>query len=339
MAHFRPERASPPLLLKSALKPKSSLSQTLDASESSATSAVLSGLSRDDVALIDAIIERAPPSATTFLTVFKAYNEVLQERGMNAGDDVLYYRMLLKLGVVKGRDWGEKWKTVRIQLGYDTNSNQSSTTTMQPIQPIHLRSGPSRLRPPRPYDIDSLTVHSHRESTDVTDLASESSEVYGENGEKNSLGLTFKPPAYPPLPTISQFLPRLAPPRKPPQTSAIGHGALDSREIASTSSLTPPSYRAATRKPDFPQKTTRTKTIFANDRPPIEIPGQTHKESNINAEEAWKKVRMLRDEREADQYRHDRLLDRCWRVWIQGLQWIRVCGSMSTSCAQVRFGD
>ena len=108
MRHFNPARASSPA--------KSLSSSTATLSESrSAIAPELLHLSSEDVEILDAIIARAGHSATTFFTVFKAYSDVLGERGLHP-QEVVYYGKLLKLGTLKGKNWGEKWKTVKAQL-------------------------------------------------------------------------------------------------------------------------------------------------------------------------------------------------------------------------------
>lgn len=81
----------------------------------SSSSQTLSALTSEQVRILDMIISRAP-GATTFLAIFKTYNDVLEELSMDASSDVVYYKLLLKLGVVKGKDWGEKWRTVKTQM-------------------------------------------------------------------------------------------------------------------------------------------------------------------------------------------------------------------------------
>jgi hypothetical protein len=95
----------------------SSTEGILEASVSTSAQTVLSSLTPLDVKVMDAIIRRAS-SATTFLTVFKAYNAVLKEFNLNAEEDVIYYKFLLKLGVVKGLTWGDKWAAAKSQHGY-----------------------------------------------------------------------------------------------------------------------------------------------------------------------------------------------------------------------------
>jgi protein SFI1 len=76
----------------------------------------LQNLTAQDIDIVDAVIERAGSSATTFFSVFKAYSEVLKERGLDP-QEVVYYGKLLKLGTLKGKNWGEKWEVVKEQLG------------------------------------------------------------------------------------------------------------------------------------------------------------------------------------------------------------------------------
>ena len=108
MRHFNPVRASSPA--------KSLSSSAATSSENyGAIAPELLHLSSEDVDILDAIIARAGHSATTFFTVFKAYSDVLGERGLHP-QEVVYYGKLLKLGTLKGKNWGEKWKTVKAHL-------------------------------------------------------------------------------------------------------------------------------------------------------------------------------------------------------------------------------
>ena len=108
MDRFRPLRSSPPS------RPSKTIPDHLDVSSTDPLAVELRDLTSDDVELLDAVIERSGPSATTFLTVFKAYSEVLTERGLDP-HEVVYYGKLLKLGTMKGRNWGEKWERVKAE--------------------------------------------------------------------------------------------------------------------------------------------------------------------------------------------------------------------------------
>lgn len=75
----------------------------------------LQNLTPGDIEILDAVIKRAGPSATTFFTIFKAYSDVLNERGLDP-QEVVYYGKLLKLGTLKGKNWGDKWEMVKTQI-------------------------------------------------------------------------------------------------------------------------------------------------------------------------------------------------------------------------------
>jgi len=75
----------------------------------------LRSLTPQDVNFLDAVIQRAGPSSTTFLPIFNAYSAVLKEQEMDPQESI-YYGKLLKLGTMKGRNWGDKWETVKSQL-------------------------------------------------------------------------------------------------------------------------------------------------------------------------------------------------------------------------------
>lgn len=101
MSRFQPARASSPL------KHTHGISNSIVAPE-------LQNLSPEDIEIIDAVIQHAGPTATTFFNVFKAYSDVLSQRGLDP-QEVVYYGKLLKLGTLKGKNWGEKWEIVKAQ--------------------------------------------------------------------------------------------------------------------------------------------------------------------------------------------------------------------------------
>ena len=326
MSSFNPTRASPSATTKPLIK-FDLANLTAISNTSSTASTALSGLSEEEVSLIDEIIDRAPSTATTFLTVFKAYNEVLQEKGMDPSTDIVYYRMLLKLGVIKGKDWGEKWKTVKQQFGYDsfastgTPATQRTThKTSRPIAAPKADHKPSTLRFARTerdssgIDADSITVHSHQESVDVENTNIQTPHhLLDSNSTGNALRLTLKPSVKP-----AQNVAR------PKATMKNRHieptiSSMSSEQLTLLSS-TPPSYNAATA--DTPS------SIPPVSHAPMAAQRGSHKveksskRSVLNEEEAWLRVKIAQDEKEADQFRKERLLERCWQVWRDGLEWI-----------------
>lgn len=103
-------------------------------------------------------------------------------------------------------------------------------------------------------------------------------------------------------------------------------------------SNTPPSYRAAVRT----GPTSKSAAVEYRNHPvprapsPIKFPksephvqptlpqSRERKGSVINEEDAWKKIKMARDEEDADKFRNDKLLERCWEIWALGYQWLIV---------------
>ncbi len=71
-----------------------------------------SSLTSRDVGIIDNIVRRVP-TGTRLLTMLNAYEVVLWEHGIDAECDVRYFRIILKLALVKGPNWGIKWKSVK----------------------------------------------------------------------------------------------------------------------------------------------------------------------------------------------------------------------------------
>jgi protein SFI1 len=113
-ALFQPTRASPPLRLAKPCR-VSPAPPSIDLSVISSSTVVvpeLKNLTQEDLIFIEAVVQCAGPHATTFPLIFKAYNDVLKDRGMDAGE-VRYYGKLLKLGTMKGKNWGEKWEAVK----------------------------------------------------------------------------------------------------------------------------------------------------------------------------------------------------------------------------------
>lgn len=109
MDRFKPLRSSPPyrpsdIPVEVSFSEVSSIEEPLPRE--------LRDLTQDDVELLDAVIQRGGPSANTFLTFFKAYSEVLTEHGLDP-QETDYYHKLLKLGTMKGKNWGEKWGRVK----------------------------------------------------------------------------------------------------------------------------------------------------------------------------------------------------------------------------------
>ncbi|KAG8217745.1 Sfi1 spindle body protein-domain-containing protein [Butyriboletus roseoflavus] len=102
-------------------------------------------------------------------------------------------------------------------------------------------------------------------------------------------------------------------------------------------SNTPPSYRSATVRTGPTSKSAAVEhrnNLIPRAPSPIKLPkpephvqptlpqSRERKGSVINEEDAWKKIKMARDEADADKFRDDKLLEHCWEIWLLGYQWL-----------------
>jgi len=77
----------------------------------------LRNLSDADFELIDKIVNLAGESTTGHRTIFQAYNEVIASAQVDP-QEVSLYSKLLKLGLIPGGTWGDKWATVKSTRRY-----------------------------------------------------------------------------------------------------------------------------------------------------------------------------------------------------------------------------
>ena len=340
MSRFRPTRASPTkrTALPSAKPDQITVS---DISRSSAVSTPeLQGLTPQDIEFLDNVIQRASPTATTFLTIFKAYNDILTERGMDPQNEVVYYGKLLKLGTLKAGSWGEKWKMVKVQHGYD--GQLSTYGPPKPKEPpktsAHLRT---RLNT-RHEDDDLFTLHSHQDESEDGDIEAESSreiivsqyhhtpEPFTRQSISESTSSTQNDRSHPihiaqPAARRQLLIPAVRNVRAWDEAS----------EDVGTPSTVPPSYGAAFRDAPILKHTPSIQRARAQIERPLSAPGpvkatyapvqpRQRRKSMINEEDAWNKVKILQDEKEADQCREEKLIEKCWTVWKSGYEWFIV---------------
>ena len=348
MSQFRPTRASPRLKHINVPDPRHKLSA--DISRSSTTSAhELLTLSQEEIELIDTVIERAGPSATTFLTVFKAYNDILTERGLDP-HEVAYYGKLLKLGTMKGKNWGDKWSAIKSRYDHQGSGGSSASQNhprRQADAPAIERKNASQrvIYRPKPLSTldDTLTLHSHENESDTSSD--------GENDLRASLS------GHPPesLAGIRNYAPSWGSPSfsdhalnisSPParnvstgphlrwQRSTTEESQL-SDDTECVLSVTPPSYHTTTRngrntatlaiastsKASSQFATTVTSSMEARK---VVAKARENRGSVVNEDDAWKKIKIQRDEVDADQFRADRLQERFWNIWKEGFHWIIV---------------
>ena len=315
---------------------------------STSTVPELVGLSPDEVEFIDSVIRRAPATATTFLTVLKVYNDLLLERGLDPQNEVVYFGKLLKLGTVKGQTWKDKWDIIKDRHGYETRfppPQPSTTSRDKPPSITPIVNGRSNLynllptfqRPSPEYDAFTLRS-SQADETELTRSAT--TDDLGP--QYHATPQRFESPVHPAL--------ALTPGTPIPNTLARGNlysrratrnhvhlrwdsQSSDHTDSAPTRVSTPPSYGAATReftpastaKPFHPSAQARAFARPQQEKLAIVPPKPREPPKRIiNENDVWAKVREARDELEADRFRERKLVERCWDVWIQGFEWVKV---------------
>ncbi|KAG6832361.1 hypothetical protein H0H92_002629 [Tricholoma furcatifolium] len=327
MPQFRPTRASSPSkaprrLENAVEKIAADLSRT--STNASLPVPELTGLTHDEIELLDAVIDRAGPDATTFLSVFTAYNHVLRERGFDP-QEVVYYGKLLKLGTMKGKNWAAKWNAVKahqnhpIEPGYnDQVPTRPQRTNHAPKRNIYSRASPHLTE-------DTLSL-----DTRVIDDGEVSSSSFGPSISMSTKRLEQRSQAR----TItsnsrndsSSFRPSRAAEDSPyrPRTDSIATTEISDDDDTDTLFAAPSSasrnVQTSSRAHRFPIEPEPVTTAAAA-RKAI-ASAREGRGSVVNEEEAWKKIRMERDEAEADAFRETRLLERCWDAWSQMYHWI-----------------
>ncbi len=359
--HFAPPRSStPPNSYATTLVHRSAIS---DVSRSSALSAPeLTKLTPDEVEFLDAVIGRAPPSATTFIHIFKAYNDVISERGIDAENEVDYYKKLLKIGTLKGENWASKWRAVRVQNGY-TEASIPSRTRLPPRKPIHTPTHPPRAQiqthlpsskaaPDTPCPrastarlLQRLKTFQREESvepsesapddllsqTDVTDAGTDSlpcaepPHVYGRSSSEFTADNNTL--GLLDIGAISSYPPSstLAP-SKATGWRWSGRDLEVEKSVPFLTSTPPlPHHKLPSRPTPASIRQQISNALPANStprRPPADL--RIPKQHVVDEDEARNKIYVVQDEKTADRFRNVRLLQRCFDVWRQGHDWVTV---------------
>ncbi|KAG8838213.1 hypothetical protein FRC18_005711 [Serendipita sp. 400] len=251
------------------------------------------GLGAEEITFIDAIISRVPPSVTKFVSVYKAYQDEFEERGLSSSDDQFYYHLLLKLGMIRAENWQDKWNIVKEHFEYDSRH-------VGP-QPSDQTSGktPMRVIPYRPGydDEDVFTLHSQSESIEPTQVFMASEEIPKARGQRQAAPSTRYSSSHTPgAPSIFQSTGNR-------RTSSATTHEETAQEVGPRDAIVPPRGLLNQRQ-----------IVMARDKQPGGIPTTTREDADT-----WKVIAM---ERDADIFRRESLLARCLDVWVKGLQWV-----------------
>ncbi|KAF8268883.1 hypothetical protein EI94DRAFT_1799925 [Lactarius quietus] len=333
---FAPARSStPPNTYSTTAVQRSAVS---DVSRSSALSAPeLAKLSPDEVEFLDAVISRAPPSATTFIHIFKAYNDVISERGLDAENEVDYYKKLLKIGTLKGENWASKWRTVRAQNGYSEASvpklplrKHIPTPTPPARTQVQTHLPLSRATPdtPRPQSttarlLQRLKTMQREEPVEPSESAPD--DLLSQT-DMTDAGTDSLPHAEP-LPRADALHLSSHPTTTPRKATGWRWSERDldiEKSVPFLTSTPPlPTHKLPSRPTpaSIGQQISNLLPINSTPRRP-HADLRTAKQTTAVEDEPWNKIRVSQDERTADRFRNAQLLQQCLDVWKQGHDWV-----------------
>ncbi|KDR81550.1 hypothetical protein GALMADRAFT_113988 [Galerina marginata CBS 339.88] len=307
MHRFQPTSSSSPPVKSSALSTSSRTESSL------VVAPELQHLSAEDIDILNAVIQRAGPSATTFFNIFKAYSDVLKERGLDP-QEVVYYGKLLKLGTLKGKNWGEKWEIVRAQAeSSPTLPTYGSFPSYTDVYQENTLSDKGGL------DVTSKTVLQRHRVLPVP-TATTRREPHTKLDKVPTVRTVEKPSTMHPrfrsdtkgIPVASDLqaavLRNIKSTLYPASTDTSDNGD-------SFSSRVPPSYTT-----NLDPTLLRPSQGHARERE--FLPKDTERKKTVDLDDAWKNIRLEQDEKFADKFREDMLIARCWEMWRQGFLWV-----------------
>jgi len=312
-------------------------------------------LSPEDVNIIDSIILRAGPEATSWIAVVKAYNDVFQDLGKEAADDVDIYTVLLKLGLIRASNWGERWSHVKDVTGI-LSSSAPSVARPQQVVPSSIASYsppaiPLRLRK---REEDTFTLHSR--ISDSTSVIRPHPNPESEQKRRPASTCRTRPTAREEVPKRrpSSLLALTNP--KPPKVTHPPSQNSDETAPHSTAftAAKPPSYRTHVHEHDVPlssvlpisstapklhprssnrtaHKTPAPRLTNIRDR---DVPSSSPFSNQVarsqlvpprkpkkSEEETWRKIELRQ---KADALRYEKLVGACFDVWCGGVKWLEV---------------
>lgn len=351
---FTPLRSSTPPRARAAPRvhaPSHVSNSTLSSTTSSTLP--LSALTPANIQVIDAIIQRSPYTATTFLSVFKAYNEILEELGLDAREDVTYYGFLLKLGVVKGKDWGTRWQIVKQELRDsswhnehlahdqpDDETDDGASSFVSDVTETHapVPADTPRPAPRAPFQRPSLPINRHSAPLVAKGFPvhNKISALSGRHATPNSPAIQHTPlarkPRIPPLhisPSSDSELSDAANTHLPEDEDVSDEeNDNDDPDDRPFSTKTPAYLTSASDVQKRTKPVSQGTRLYPRPSPALgklERPAHARldlDEQGVNGHDFWQVADM---ERDADDLRDEMLIRHCWEVWRTGVQWVVVC--------------
>lgn len=320
--------------------------------------APFANLSPEDVNIIDSIILRAGPEATSWIAIVKAYNDVFQDLGKEAADDVDVYTLLLKLGLIRASNWGERWSHVKDTLGVMSSSDPFSAQSQLPIPSSSSGSNSPPAIPLRLQKTEEDTFTLHSRASGSTSVIPPHPKPKLEPAKRRASAGATRPitrgeaPKH--RPSTLLVLANPNPPKVTPHSQNSDDTAPNS--IALTAAK-PPSYRTHAHERDVPlpsilpvSSSAPTLHPRSGTRPahktPVprltnirsrDMPSSSHlsklatrsqpvplRKPKKSEEETWRKIELRQ---KADDFRYEKLVGACFDVWYGGVKWLEVRSS------------
>ncbi|OXB35472.1 hypothetical protein J007_04817 [Cryptococcus neoformans] len=268
-----------------------------------------------DLDIVEEIFQRGR-RATSFPQVFKSYTEVLQENGISATNDSVYYNFLLKVGVLKAPTWGDKWDLWKATRLNQTSPSRASVyrTTQEAIsnrksQQSFASSQLPEVRKRVPFlasassDLDEGYTGGEESDASIRaspriQLAKEGIEDYAPAETLDVTGedlLSFDPPIRTSTPIFAQY------PR----------------------SGNPPDYTASDVSQDFEQATEEFSTLGLS-TPKAQTKQTLQTISWVDRIDDLSLEVKNQMEQKADAFYTYGLTWRCWNMWFKTSEWYRI---------------
>jgi len=347
----RPRAASPKL-------PQSLPNGSLPASHMSVEPnlAPFANLPPEDVNIIDSIILRAGPEATSWMAIVKSYNDVFQDIGKEAADDVDVYTILLKLGLIRASNWGERWSHVKDALGIVPFSAPCGARPEQPVPSSSTGTYSPPAIPLRPQRMEEDTFTLHSRASGSASLVPSRPGPEPERTRRPASTNATRPTT---RDGVSKRRPgsllALTNPKPPKATQPPSHNSDETAPNSTAyTAAKPPSYRTHAHERDVPLSSILPISSSAlkphprsGTRPAHKVPvprlanirnQYTHSSTHFSnlavrsqpvppgkpkksEEETWRKIELRQ---KADAFRYEKLVGACFDIWNEGVIWLEV---------------
>lgn len=113
-------------------------------------------LPKHEFDILAQILSSTPHNTTAFNALLSPYHQVLEKHGINHRTDERIYSLLLKLSLVTGLDWRQKWQRVFEEQRPNVIKNRDER--LASVIPSHQRSSHTQTRHNSPASLGEMVV-------------------------------------------------------------------------------------------------------------------------------------------------------------------------------------